>query len=327
MIDWSKERVLVTGAQGFIGSWVASRLLDEGATVVIPRRDEPAQSRFKIEGLAARCDIVQVDLIDHQGLIRALNEHSISTVFHLAAQTIVGIANRSPHSTFESNIRGTYNLLEACRVTGEVGDPIKRIIVASSDKAYGSHEVLPYREDFELKAIYPYDVSKACTDMISRSYAVTYGLPVAVTRLANVYGGGDFNMSRVVPDTVQSLLKGQRPVIRSDGSPQRDYIYAPDAAAGYLTVAESLEDDSLRGKAWNLGAGQLVSVLDIVQRLIAVTGADVEPDIQGSGVPDGEIDRQQLDSTAISEKLGWAPQWSLDDGLAETYRWYERVLS
>lgn len=326
-ISWADERVLVTGAQGFIGSWVTGRLLAEGATVVVPRRDEPAQSRFKIEGLQERCDIAQVDLVDHQAIVRVLNEHAITTVFHLAAQTIVGIANRSPLSTFESNIRGTYNLLEACRVTGEVGDPVARIVVASSDKAYGSHEVLPYREDFELKAIYPYDVSKACTDMISRSYAVTYGLPVAVTRLANVYGGGDFNMSRVVPDTVQALIDGKRPVIRSDGSPQRDYIYAEDAAAGYLTVAESLDREELRGRAWNMGAGQLVSVLEIVQRLIAATGSDVEPDIQGSGVPDGEIDRQQLDSTAITTELGWAPRWSLDDGLAETYRWYQSALA
>lgn len=318
---------LVTGAQGFIGSWLTERLLDEGARVVVPRRDCPAISRFRLQGLEARCDIVEVDLTAYGSLVRALNEYSVDTVFHLAAQTIVGTANRSPLSTFESNIRGSYNLLEACRSTVADGNPIDRIVVASSDKAYGSHEVLPYREEFELKATYPYDVSKACTDMIARSYAITYDLPVAVTRLANVYGGGDFNFSRIVPDSARSLLAGERPVIRSDGSPQRDYIYAADAVDGYLTVAESLDRPAFRGLAWNLGAGELVSVAEIVGRLIAAAGSDLEPDVRGAGVPPGEIDRQQLDSTRIREQLGWAPQWDLDRGLAETYGWYREALA
>ncbi|MBA2763283.1 MAG: GDP-mannose 4,6-dehydratase [Thermoleophilaceae bacterium] len=317
---------LVTGAQGFIGSWLTERLLDEGARVVVPRRDSPAVSRFRLQGLEARCDVVTADLIDYAPLARVLNEYSVDTVFHLAAQTIVGTANRSPLSTFESNIRGSYNLLEACRSVASDGHPIDRIVVASSDKAYGSHEVLPYREEFELKATYPYDVSKACTDMIARSYAITYELPVAVTRLANVYGGGDFNFSRIVPDSARSLLAGERPVIRSDGSPQRDYIYAADAVEGYLTVADSLDRPELRGRAWNLGAGELISVAQIVGRLIAAAGSDLEADIRGEGVPPGEIDRQQLDSTRIREQLGWAPRWSLDRGLAETYDWYRAVL-
>ncbi len=323
MSGWSDRVVLVTGAQGFIGSWLTERLLGEGARVVVPRRDVPALSRFRLQGLEPRCDIAQVDLIAYEAVARVLNEYSIDTVFHLAAQTIVGTANRSPLSTFEANIRGTYNLLEACRT---IGDPVQRIVVASSDKAYGSHEQLPYREDFELRATYPYDVSKACTDMIARSYAATYDLPVAVTRLANVYGGGDFNFSRIVPDSIRSLLAGQPPVIRSDGTPERDYIYAPDAVEGYLAIAESLEGDKHRGRAWNVGAGERVSVSEIVTRLIAVSRSDLEADIRGAGVPHGEIDRQQLDSALIRAELGWTPRYSLDDGLAETYGWYREVL-
>lgn len=317
---------LVTGAQGFIGSWLAERLLDEGATVVVPRRDAPAESRFLLNGLDSRCEVVQADILDYEAMLRVINEYEISSVFHLAAQAIVTIANRSPLSTWETNIRGTYTLLEAARASGHVGGAIDRIVVASSDKAYGNHDELPYGEDFALQPRYPYDVSKAATDMIARSYAITYGMPVAVTRLANVYGGGDFNFSRIVPDTARSLVEGKRPVIRSDGTPERDYIYAEDAASAYLAVAESLADERNHGRAWNAGAGEAVSVSGIVGKLIAASGKDVEPDVQGSGTPDGEIDRQFLDSARIREELGWAPRWSLDDGLAETWRWYEERL-
>lgn len=322
----SGTSVLVTGAQGFIGSWLVERLLDEGASVIALRRDVPAMSRFRLEGLEQRCDVVQGDLLDYEGLLRVINEYAIGAVFHLAAQTIVGTANRSPLSTFEANIRGTYNLLEACRVSSAGAHSIDRVVVASSDKAYGTHEELPYREDFPLRPTFPYDVSKASADMIARSYASTYGLPVAVTRLANVYGGGDFNFSRIVPDTIRSLMRGDRPVVRSDGSPERDYIYAKDAVGAYLAVAESLSRPELHGRAWNAGTGEPISVLDAVRRIIAVAGADIEPDVRGSGVPNGEIGRQYLDSTAIQEELGWAPEWDMDRGLVETYAWYERVL-
>ena len=314
--------VLVTGATGFIGSRLAERLLDRGAEVIVPRRDEPARSYFRIAGLEERCTVVQADLLDFDALVRIVNEHGVKAVFHLAAQTIVGTANRSPLSTFESNIRGTYNLLEACRTAGVVGDPVERIVVASSDKAYGSHDELPYREDFALQPEYPYDVSKAATDMIARSYAITYGLPTAVTRFANIYGGGDFNLSRIVPDTAHALIKGERPVIRSDGSPQRDYMHVEDAARAYLCVADSLDDERNAGRAWNAGAGEPVAVIEIVRRIIAVSGRDLEPDIQGEGTPHGEIDRQWLDSTAIRQELGWEPEWDLDRGLAEAYGWY-----
>jgi CDP-glucose 4,6-dehydratase len=316
--------VLVTGAEGFIGAHLVERLLNDGETVVALRRDVPSLSYFKVEGLDERCEVVLADLNDYESLLRVINEQDVRTVFHLAAQTIVGIANRSPLSTFETNIRGTYMLLEACRATGEVGDPVERVVVASSDKAYGDHDELPYREDFPLQPRYPYDVSKACADMLARSYAVTFGLPVAVTRLANVYGGGDFNLSRIVPDTIHALLRGERPVIRSDGTPERDYLYVDDAVDAYLAVAGSLDHQELYGRAWNAGNGQPLSVLELVKRLIAATGNDVEPEVTGEGKPHGEIDRQWLDSAAIRSELGWAPRWELERGLAETYGWYER---
>jgi CDP-glucose 4,6-dehydratase len=324
---YERTTVLVTGAQGFIGSWLAERLLDEGARVVALRRDVPALSRFKLDGLEERCDVVQADLDDYESLLRIINEHDVRMVFHLAAQTIVRTANRSPLSTYETNVKGTYTLLEACRATGVVGNPVSAVVVASSDKAYGEHADLPYTEDFPLQPRHPYDVSKACTDLIARSYAHTFGLPVAVTRLANVYGGGDFNFTRIVPDSIRALLRGDRPVIRSDGTPERDYLYVEDAVSAYLAVAESLAEERHRGRAWNAGNGQPIAVKDIVARVIAAAGSDVEADIQGEGKPAGEIDRQWLDSTAIRSELGWEPRWELDRGLAETYAWYVQHLS
>ncbi len=322
---WSGLPVLVTGGQGFIGSWLCERLLAHGARVVVPRRDVPALSRFRIEGLEARCDTVQMDLLDYESLVRVLNEYEVRAVFHLAAQTIVGTANRSPHSTFEANVRGTYNLLEACRAIGVVGGPVGRVVVASSDKAYGASDRLPYQEDQPLEPAYPYDVSKACADLIARSYAATYDLPVAVTRLANVYGGGDFNLSRIIPDTASALVAGRRPVIRSDGSPERDYLHASDAVDAYLAVASSLPET--RGRAFNAGPGEPVSVSEVVRRLIDLSGLALEPDVQGSGTPHGEIDRQHLDSTRIREELGWAPRVGLEEGLDDTWSWYKRALA
>ncbi len=283
--EWKGTSVLVTGAQGFVGSWLAERLLHEGAKVVVPRRDVEPESRFRRDGIEERCVVVSADVQDYESMLRILNEHEIGAVFHLAAQTIVGTANRSPLSTFEANIRGTYVLLEACRATGVVGSGIDAVVVASSDKAYGSHDELPYREDFALQPRFPYDVSKACTDLIGRSYAHTYGLPVAVTRLANVYGGGDLNWSRVVPDTAQALVKGNRPVIRSDGTPERDYLYVEDAVEAYLAVAASVADERLRGRAWNAGWGEPCSVEDIVRRLIAASGRDRRAGHPGRGNP------------------------------------------
>ncbi len=324
---FAERTALVTGAQGFVGSWLAERLLDEGARVVVPRRDVEPDSRFVQEGIAERCTIVLADLLDYQALVRVINEYEVHGVFHLAAQTIVGTANRSPLSTFETNIRGTYNLLEACRTARSVGTPMERIVVASSDKAYGRHEDLPYREDSPLEPRYPYDVSKACADLIARSYAATWSLPVAVTRLANVYGGGDLNWSRLVPESARALVAGKAPVIRSDGSPQRDYLYVGDAVDAYLEVAASLDSEALHGRAWNVGWGTPHTVRAVVQKLTAVAGVDVEPDIRGSGVPHGEIDSQYLDSTAIERDLGWRPQVELEEGLRTTWEWYRSRLS
>lgn len=323
---YSGRSVLVTGAQGFVGSWLAERLLDGGAKVVVPRRDVPSDSRFATAGIAERCETVAGDLVDYTGMLRLLNEYEVHSVFHLAAQTLVGTANRSPLSTWESNVRGTYTLLEACRAAATVGTPVQRIVVASSDKAYGDQDELPYRESTPLLARYPYDVSKACADLIARSYAATYGLPVAVSRLGNVYGGGDMNFSRLVPDTARALLAGKRPVIRSDGSSERDWTYVQDAVDAYLHIAASLDRPELRGRAWNAGSGRAASVLEVVGTLARVAGSDLEPDVRGEGVPAGEIDRQVLDATAIREELGWEPRYDLESGLRDTWPWYERVL-
>lgn len=316
------EVALVTGAYGFIGGHLTLRLLAEGSEVVVLRRDNPANSLLTIEGGEARCNVATGDLLDHASLLRVLNEYGVTTVFHLAAQAIVAVANRSPLSTFETNIRGTYNLLEAARLAPTV----ERVVVASSDKAYGQHVELPYREDAKLQPTFPYDTSKAAADLVARSYAETYGLPVAVTRLANVYGGGDFNFSRLVPETARAILADEPPVIRSDGSPERDFIYAADAVDAYLAVADGLADPINHGQAFNAGAGRPWPVLEIVGTMLEVAGSSLQPDIQGIGVPEGEIDRQYLDSTLIAERLGWSPSWSLADGLAETWGWYQRTL-
>jgi CDP-glucose 4,6-dehydratase len=328
-VTWTPagSTVLVTGAQGFLGSWLAERLLDEGARVVVPRRDVEPEARFVADGIERRCVVVAADIQDYGAMTRVLNEHDVDSVFHLAAQTIVGTANRSPLSTFEANVRGTYVLLEACRATGAAGNPVGRVVVASSDKAYGSHDELPYREDFALRPTFPYDVSKACTDMIARSFAATYELPVAVTRLANIYGGGDLNWSRIVPDTCRALARGVAPEIRSDGTPERDYLYVEDAVDAYLAVARSLDGERWRGRAWNAGRGSPLAVREIVDRLIAISGSDVAADVRGDGTPHGEIDRQYLDSTAIRAELGWEPRVALEDGLRRTYEWYSQHLA
>src|SRR6266576_2762989 len=257
-MNWSGATVLVTGAQGFIGSWLAERLLDEGAEVVVLQRDFDPGSRFHSEGIEERCTVVRADVLDYESLLRIIHQYRFGAVFHLAAQALVGIANRSPLETYESNVRGTYTLLEAIRAAGVVGDRVERAVVASSDKAYGDVGELPYREEQPLEPVYPYDVSKACADMIARSYAQTFDMPVAVTRLANVYGGGDMNFTRIVPDTARALVEGRRPVLRSDGTAERDLIFVEDAVDAYLAVAESLDRPELRGRAWNAGAGEPV---------------------------------------------------------------------
>lgn len=319
MCTWAGTRVLFTGAQGFIGSWVAERLLDEGAQVFVLDRPPAEPSRFVLRGLPERCTAVAADLLDPASLRVAIEDNGVQAVFHLAASAIVGSAATSPLSTFEVNVRGTWNLLEACRV---VNDPPSRIVIASTDKAYGIHENLPYREDHALQPHYPYDASKASADIIARSYAQTFGLPVAVTRFGNVFGGGDFNLSRLIPGTIEALLAGERPVIRSNGLMERDFLYAEDAVTAYLAVAGSLDRPELHGRAWNASIGRPVSVLEVVTRLVEISGLGLEPDVHGQGTPHGELERQWLDCSAIREQLGWAPAWDLRRGLKETYRWY-----
>jgi CDP-glucose 4,6-dehydratase len=323
MSTWRGTRVLFTGAQGFIGSWVAERLLDDGAEVFVLDRPPVEFSRFRLRGLHERCIAVGADLLDPLSLRAAIEEHGIQAVFHLAATAIVGSATISPLSTYEVNVRGTWNLLEACRVAAT---PPERIVVASTDKAYGVHEHLPYREDHALRPHYPYDASKACADIIARSYAHTFGLPVAVTRFGNVFGGGDVNFSRLIPGAARALLRGERPVIRSNGLMERDFLYAEDAVLAYLAVADSLDRRELHGRAWNASIGRPVSVLEVVSRLIAIAGLEVEPDIRGHGTPHGELRRQWLDSSAIAEDLGWTPAWDLQRGLRAAFEWYALEL-
>jgi CDP-glucose 4,6-dehydratase len=323
MSTWAGTRVLFTGAQGFIGSWVAERLLDEGAQVLVLDRSAAELSRFRMHGLHGRCTTVAADLMNPGSLAAAIAEHGVEAVFHLAATAIVGSATSSPLHTYEVNVRGTWNLLEACRTAVE---PPRRIVVASTDKAYGEHERLPYREDHALQPRYPYDASKACADIIARSYAHTFGLPVAVTRFANVFGGGDVNFSRLVPGTIAALLAGERPVIRSNGLMLRDFLYAEDAVGAYLAVAASLDRPELRGLAWNASIGRPVTVLELVAQLIEIAGVELEPDVRGHSTPHGELSRQWLDSSSIARELGWTPSWDLRRGLQSTFAWYEQRL-
>ncbi|HKG04634.1 MAG TPA: NAD-dependent epimerase/dehydratase family protein [Conexibacter sp.] len=309
--------VFVTGAYGLLGAWLTRALVQRGDRVVVLQRDRAPRSALLLDGIENALDVVHGDLNEPGLVARALGEYAVDTVFHLAAQTIVGTANRSPLATFESNIRGTWTLLEACRLHGA-----ERIVVAASDKAYGASATLPYREDMPLDPRYPYDVSKAATDMIARSYWHTFGLPVAVTRFANLYGGGDLNRSRLIPEAIGAALVGRAPVIRSDGSPERDFLYVEDAVEAYLHLAEALDRDDARGEAFNAGGGQPHAVRDVVARICAIAGTDVEPDVRGSGTPDGEIDRQYVDATKLRSLTGWEPCIDLDEGLARTIEWY-----
>jgi CDP-glucose 4,6-dehydratase len=317
---WGGVPVLVTGAGGFIGSWLTARLVDEGARVVAPLRSGG------LSGHDERVELTALDLFDPGSIGRVLNEHDVQVVFHLAAQTIAGAAQHAPHATFDVNVRGTYNVLEACRLARADGLDV-RTVVASTYHVYGAQPGAPYAEDRPLRPRKPYEASKACADLLARSYAATYSMPVAVTRLANVYGGGDRAASRILPAAARALAQGNAPVIYSDGTPERDFIYAEDAVAAYLDVAESLDRPALWGRAWNAGADRPVAVLDIVRRLIAASGATCEPDVRGTPVPGAAPDRQYLDSSAIRRELGWRPRHTLDEGLAATYGWYASAVS
>lgn len=318
---WQDRPTLVTGGTGLVGAWLVRRLVNAGANVVCLVRDWIPQSELHADGLLARVQIVRGDVRDQTLLERALGEFEIDTVMHLAAQTIVGIANRNPISTLDSNIAGTWALLEACRRSPRV----RQVVIASSDKAYGDQEHLPYTEAMPLKGRHPYDVSKSCADLISHMYANTYGLPVAITRCGNFFGGGDLNWNRIVPGTIRSIVRGERPVIRSDGKFVRDYFYVEDGAAAYMLLAEKLAGDrSLVGEAFNFSNEVQVTVLDLVNRLLQLMDSTLQPDIQNEA--SHEIRHQYLSAARAREMLGWRPLFTLEEGLVDTVDWYRRYF-
>ena len=333
---WKNKVVFITGLTGFVGSALARRLLEGGARVIgLVHRDHTLR-HFEKSDLKDRVKVVRGSLGDLKLLERTLRSHKVEIVYHLAAQAIVGKANQDPLPTFESNIQGTWNLLEACRRVRErkMGTvlfflrknrtvPIFpfAVVVASSDKAYGTHKRLPYREDFPLQPDYPYDVSKACADMIAMSYHKTFGLPVVVTRFANIYGPGDMNFSRIVPDTLRSVLRGKRPVLRSDGTPERDYLYVDDVVDLYRVLAERI--GKTKGEVFNAGHNKPVSVLSLVETILRLAGrGDLKPIIKGRKKLHGEIDRQWMDGKKAEKLLGWKPRVDLKTGLRKTISWY-----
>jgi CDP-glucose 4,6-dehydratase len=314
---WQDRSVFVTGATGLVGSWLVKSLIAAGADVVCLIRDRVPRSELERGHLTDRIKVVRGDVCDQRLLERALGEYEVHTVIHLAAQAIVGIANRNPVSTFETNIGGTWALLEASRRSPTV----KQIVLASSDKAYGDHDQLPYDETTPLQGQHPYAVSKSCADLIAKSYAVSYGLPVAITRCGNFYGGGDLNWNRVVPGTIRSILRGERPVIRSDGEYVRDYFYVEDGVAAYMLLAERLaENPSLRGEAFNFSNEIQLTVRQLVDKILKLMRSTLEPDVQNQVT--NEIRRQYLSAAKARRMLAWAPMFDLEQGLERTIAWY-----
>ena len=318
---WLDRPTFVTGATGLVGSWLARRLLTAGAELVCLVRDWVPQSELVRSRHIEQLTVVRGDIRERDMLERTLGEYEIDTVIHLAAQTIVPIANRNPISTFETNIAGTWNLLEACRRSPKV----KQIVTASSDKAYGDQEVLPYDESTPLRGQHPYDVSKSAADLIAHAYAVSYDLPVVVTRCGNFFGGGDLNWNRIVPGTIRSVLRGQAPVIRSDGNFVRDYFYVEDGAAAYMLLAEQLAAcPELRGEAFNFSYGTQMTVLELTHRILALMGSDLQPEVRNEAA--NEIRKQYLNADKARQSLGWSPLFTLEQGLIKTIAWYRDFM-
>lgn len=316
---WTHKNVLVTGGSGFLGSYVIEKLIAKKANIIAIIRDQLPKSRLFYENLVENITIVNGDISDYRLVERTLNEYEIEVVFHLAAQTIVQIANRAPISTFESNIKGSWNILEVCRNI----DTVKRIIVASSDKAYGEKEELPYYETDPLKAKHPYDLSKAITDLLAQGYYTTYGLPIGITRCGNLYGGGDLNFNRIVPQTIRSIIYNQNPEIRSDGTFLRDYFYVEDAANSYIMFAENLLEKNLEGEVFNFGTGKPVSVLKLVELLLKISNKEeLKPKINNTAKD--EIKDQYLDCSKASKIFNWKPTHTLEMGLRKSFEWYKR---
>ncbi len=319
---WRDRPVFVTGCTGLLGSWLTADLVEQGANVVGLVRDSVPRTNFLKLGLAERITLVRGEVEDSFLLERVLNEYEVEAVFHLAAQTIVTIANRNPVSTFETNIKGTWNLLEACRRSPTV----KRIVVASSDKAYGDQKTLPYREDAPLQGAHPYDVSKSAADLLATTYWQTYRLPVCVTRCGNLFGGGDLNFNRIVPGTIRSALRNESPIIRSDGTLKRDYFYVRDAADAYLKLAERMDDAGCHGEAFNFSLEQPMTVLEITRAiLLQMKKTNLKPDIRNEA--SGEILHQYLSAVKARKTLGWKPRYSLAEGLQETIQWYAEYVA
>ena len=318
---WKGRRVLVTGATGLVGAWLTRDLLAEGADVVALARDWDPQSELIRSGDVTRCTVVNGVVEDLSTVTRALNHYSCDTLFHLAAQTQVGAAWRDPFETYESNVRGTYTVLEACR---RLGTQVKRIVVASSDTAYGDAAELPYTENTRLDAKYPYDTSKLCTDFITRSYVVTYGLPATIARCGNIYGGGDLNWDRIVPGTIRWLLANERPIIRSNGKLTRDYIYVKEVVAAYKALADHVHRPEVKGEAFNFSAEKPLNVLEIVEAVTRAMGSKLTPDVRNTAV--AEIKDQYLDSSRAKSVLGWKSSWTLATALGETVDWYKAFL-
>ncbi|MFB4389648.1 GDP-mannose 4,6-dehydratase [Bacillus sp. BR_10] len=317
---WNGKNVFVTGCTGLLGSYLVKELIDQGANVTGLVRDQVPRSNLYQGSQFEKMNVVQGALEDMQTIERALGEYEIDTVFHLAAQAIVGVANRHPVSTFEANILGTWNVLEACR-----RQPlIKRVIVASSDKAYGDQEQLPYDEDMPLNGKHPYDVSKSCADLISHTYYNTYGLPVCITRCGNLYGGGDLNFNRIIPQTIQLVLEGKAPEIRSDGTFIRDYFYIEDAVKAYLLLAEKMEEKGLAGEAFNFSNEIQLTVLELVDKILKAVGSELKPRILNQGTH--EIKHQYLSAEKARKLLDWKPDYSIDEGLEKTIEWYREFF-
>ena len=319
-MNWKGEKVLVTGANGFVGSWVAKALAEKGAELIVPIKDINEHGNLKILNINSK--VIECDLSEENCVNKMFEKNEVDAVFHLAAQAIVGIANKEPVPTFKSNIQGTWNLMEVCRKKD-----IQRIVVASSDKAYGDHKELPYKETSALLPRYPYDTSKACADLIARSYFFTYDMPIAVTRCANIYGPADMNKSRIVPDIITSLLKGKTPIIRSDGTPERDYLYVQDAADAYLLIAENLDRKEVKGEIFNIGNEKPIKVIDLYKEIAkACEKPEVKPKIMSKGKLKGEIDRQYLGTQKIKGTLSWKAKVPLENGLKKSVEWYRKNL-
>jgi CDP-glucose 4,6-dehydratase len=318
---WLDRPTLITGATGLVGSWLTRRLREAGADVVCLVRDWVPQSEVVRSRTLEYVKVVRGDICDRDLIERVLGEYEINTVFHLAAQTIVGIANRNPISTLESNIAGTWNVLEACRRSPAV----KAVVIASSDKAYGDQEILPYSESTPLEGRHPYDVSKSCADLISQAYGHTYKVPVAITRCGNFYGGGDLNWNRIVPGTIRSILRGERPVIRSDGKFVRDYFYVEDGAAAYMLLAERLlTDRRIAGKSYNFSNEIQVTVIELVNLILEKMDSSLQPEIRYEA--SNEIRHQYLSAERARTELGWNPLFTLEEGLTQTIAWYREFF-